>query len=75
MDEDKTRPMFVMSMFANKTALLEAKCAWLEEENERLEGLLLEVDATVPCEPLLELDEDGYEVVDPSAIYNNIPDE
>ncbi len=70
MDEDKTRPMFVMSMYANKEALLEAKCAWLEEENERLEGLLLEAR-----EPLLELDEDGYEVVDLSAIYNNIPDE
>ena len=56
MDEDKTQPMFVMSMYANKTDMLEAKCAWLEEENERLEGLL------EGREPLLELDENGYEV-------------
>lgn len=57
MSNENERPMFVMSMYANKTDLLEAKCMWLEEENERLEGLLKEEK-----EPLLELDENGYEV-------------
>ena len=54
---ENERPMFVMSMYVNMEELLKAKCKWLEEENERLEGLLLEAR-----EPLLELDENGYEV-------------
>ena len=38
------RPMFVMSMFANKEALLEAKCKWLENEKERLDKVVTKLE-------------------------------
>ncbi len=50
------RPMFVMSMYANKEALLQAKVDWLEGRVEELEALVGDQ------EPFTKLDEDGYEV-------------